>query len=144
MTFDQPIYDFHLHFLNIFNAGAEGVEIVYRFDKPFTIVSGFESVNQARLNENLLDFRFRVGGSGREEGILRFDGPISSLTLDVGTINRINDEFISDIVGSRFHVAIAVPFGFNNGVVTVVGIALFAGLKGLEHLRKGRNRNKGG
>ncbi len=110
--------------------------MIYTFDQPFRIVEGFESATIIH-DGRTIDFR---GGNNTEEGILEFTGPIRSLTVDSGIENP--GPGTARLIAGQGVVAFAVPFGFNNGVVTMVGIALFAGLKGLEHLRKGRNRNK--
>ena len=55
--------------------------VTYRFDAPFTIVSGLAQASISEGNTTL-----SLPGSAFHDGILRFDGPISSLGVDSNAV----------------------------------------------------------
>lgn len=57
----------------------------YRFDAPFTIVSGLAEADVSEGNTVL-----SLHGSAFHDGILRFDGPISSLAVDSNAVTPAN------------------------------------------------------
>ena len=70
-TFDSPVTDLHLYIttLGFFNA-----ERTWTFDQDFTIESGFTGLSDLTANT--------FSGTGAFEGVLKFAGPVSSLTLN--------------------------------------------------------------
>ncbi len=78
-TFDPPVTDLLLYVGNWRNASDAGGPnpIHYTFDHPFGIVSGLSNVSVSPTGDTLIGFN----GSGLHSGILKFPGPIASLSL---------------------------------------------------------------
>jgi len=74
-VFDPPIQNLLLY-ANLWRGGlnTDGMVLVYSFDQPVTIASGFEGASTSGGD-------LSVPTEGLTSGILRFSGPISSLTL---------------------------------------------------------------
>lgn len=135
LTFDQPIFNLRIYFNNLVAVAGDGIKVFYEIDQPdkFDFLLGFDVTNTSINNGVDLNF---VNGINVIDGAIVFTESVSSLTVEGRSRGN------PDPRGSGTFT-LAVPFSFNDGVVTMVGIACFGGLKGLEHLRKGRNRNKG-
>jgi len=80
-TFEQPVGAL-LVYAKFWRGVGSGVDpVTYRFDAPFTILSGFAN---ASVGEG--DTLLSLPGSGFHDGILRFDGPISRLAVDSNAV----------------------------------------------------------
>lgn len=112
-TFSAPVGEL-LVYAKFWRGSGGGVDpVTYQFDAPFTIASGFLEASVGNGNTLLT-----LGGASFHDGILRFQGPISSLSVVTNSSSNAQQ-------GMTF--AVPEPGAAAGAIAALAGLAARAG-----------------
>jgi hypothetical protein len=95
----------------------------YAFDKDFTVESyGQGFWGNGTLARNVVNGKFELDGSGEAHGVIRFTGPVSSITWSSQT-----NEYWNGFTVGTYGVAAAVPEPESYALM-LAGLVLIAGI----------------